>query len=491
MMVHRQPLVARGGEVRQSAQLHKKSAAELSELYASGDATPLDAVQETLDWLARSGDPCNAIVTVVAEQATELAAEMTAALRAGIAPTSKLFGIPLTVKDITATKGIRTTRGAWAKKDWIPDFDALAVERLRAAGAIIIGKTNTPDGAWKAESGNKLFGPTTNPWDHSVTAGGSSGGAAAAVACGYGPLATGTDGFGSVRVPAAYCGVAGFKPTFGLVPYYPHSAEQLSHFGPIARCVDDLAMVLEVIAGRDSRDPLSWGTPPFGFDCPGPTTLSPKTIGVVRAVDDFPVDPDVALALEEFVESLRGEGHTLVDISLPVGGQAITRTLLGAFTATDYVGYGNAEIEQLDAGLQRLLEWANTISRDELIKAQEARLNYCVDVANLTSTVDFVISPTVAVQPFDPGAAGPTWLEDDISRWSEWCSFTYPWNLVGYPALSIPWSMDRNGHPIGMQIVGHRSRDRDVLDLGRVVEASHPWRDSVAHFSNTLTTSHK
>ena len=169
-----------------------------------------------------------------------------------------LAGVPYSIKDLTPTKGVRTARGSLLDPDWIPDYDAPVVARMAEAGGVLLGKTNTPELGWKGDSGNRVFGPTHNPWRHGLTAGGSSGGAGAAVAAGLGPLAQGSDGAGSIRIPAAFCGVFGIKPSFGLVPQYPPSAVgDLSHLGPITRTVRDAALMLDVIAGEDTRDRLS------------------------------------------------------------------------------------------------------------------------------------------------------------------------------------------------------------------------------------------
>jgi aspartyl-tRNA(Asn)/glutamyl-tRNA(Gln) amidotransferase subunit A len=237
-------------------------------------AEVLEAVLARIDEL----DPLvHAIVTLAADQARETVRTLAAAPPPGDRD-RPLWGIPVTVKDITPTRGIRTTRGSALRRRWGADLDAVAVERLRRDGAVIVAKTNTSEEGWKAETSNPMFPTTVNPWDGSLTAGGSSGGAAAAVACGFGPVATGTDGAGSVRIPAAFCGVVGFKPTFGAIPYWPPSAEQLSHVGPLARTVADAAVAFEALAGPDRRDPgsrvelLAAGT-----------RSRPPRIGVVRA----------------------------------------------------------------------------------------------------------------------------------------------------------------------------------------------------------------
>ena len=212
-----------------------------------------------LDRIERLNPVLNAFTVVTAELALKQARAAERAYAAGDAP--PLAGIPTSIKDLTPTRGIRTARGSLIDPDWVPEEDAPVVERLYAAGAVMLGKTNTPELGWKGDSGNRVFGPSFNPWNLAKTPGGSSGGAAAAVAAGLGPLAQGSDGAGSIRIPAAFCGIFGFKQSFGLVPQYPPSAVgDLSHLGPMTRTVRDAAMMLNAMAGADARDRLSWSS---------------------------------------------------------------------------------------------------------------------------------------------------------------------------------------------------------------------------------------
>lgn len=456
-------------------ELFAKSAAELAALYRDRSVSPLDAVQSVLERIDSTGDPSNAVVTLVADHALDAAKSLTERLARGEKLPSPMAGIPITVKDTLATRGIRTTRGARLTRDWIPDFDAAGVRRLRDGGAIIVGKTNAPDGVWKGESGNLLFGPTTNPWDSSVTAGGSSGGASAAVAWGYGPVAVGTDGAGSLRIPPSFCGVVGFKPTFGTIPYFPLSPEQLSHLGPIARTVPDVAMAMSVLAGSDRRDPTSLDSDSEQFSAPLRPDVDRKRIGLLRSVDNYPVDQTVAAALDDFAGFLIGEGHDVFEIALPEGGYEIVRTLTAAFVYAEYEHYSQVQLADLDPGLQQLIGWSAQITTSDLVRAQTDRLTYWTQVYDLMSGLDFIVSPTVATQPFEPGQHAPAGLLEDISLWLSWASFTYPWNIFGAPAINLPWTRDPAGVPIGMQVVGRMKRDMNLLAFARHIEVQRPW----------------
>src|SRR6185312_14722311 len=241
------------------------TANELRGLYRSRSLSPVEVTRAVLERIDRINPVLKAFVTVTPERAMADARRAEHAYVSG-GSVPALAGIPYSLKDLTPTKGIRTTRGSLLWKDWVPDFNTPIGERLQAAGGVLLGKTNTPELGWKGESTNRVIGSTLNPWNRERTPGGSSGGASAAVAAGLGPLAQGTDGAGSVRIPASFAGVFGLKPTFGLVPYYPTSAvEALAHIGPLTRTVRDGALMLNIMAGSDWRDRNSLNSRPVDF----------------------------------------------------------------------------------------------------------------------------------------------------------------------------------------------------------------------------------
>ena len=242
------------------------SGVELRRLYERRELSPVEVTEAVLRRIEALDSRLNAFVTVTPERALAEARAAEAAFASAEDP-PPLAGIPGSLKDLTATRGIRTTRGSLLTADWIPDFDAPLAERLRDAGMVLLGKTNTPELGWKGDSGNRVVGPTHNPWGHGRTAGGSSGGAAAAVVAGMGVLAQGTDGAGSIRIPAGFSGAFGFKPSWGRVPQHPASVvETLSHAGPITRTVGDAVQMLEVMLGPDARDRTSMPAEPLALD---------------------------------------------------------------------------------------------------------------------------------------------------------------------------------------------------------------------------------
>ena len=247
------------------------SGIELRRLYERRELSPVEVTEAVLRRIETLDPRINAFVTVTPERALAEALAAEAAF-AGAEDPPPLAGIPGSLKDLTATRGIRTTRGSLLTADWIPDFDAPLAERLRDAGMVLLGKTNTPELGWKGDSGNRVVGPTHNPWGHGRTAGGSSGGAAAAVVAGMGVLAQGTDGAGSIRIPAGFSGAFGFKPSWGRIPQHPASVvETLSHAGPITRTVGDAVQMLEVMLGPDARIRRRSARRPSG-KCPPPPT---------------------------------------------------------------------------------------------------------------------------------------------------------------------------------------------------------------------------
>lgn len=238
-------------------ELYELSALELRELYQKREVSPVEVTEVILNRIEKLNPRIKAFITVTPELALEQARKAEQAYLSG-ETVPLLAGIPTSLKDLTPTKGIRTTYGSLLYKDWVPDFNTPIVERLYRAGVVMLGKTNTPEFGWKGDTSNRIIGSTQNPWKHGYTAGGSSGGAAAAVASGLGVLAQGGDGAGSIRIPSAFCGIFGFKPSWGLVPKYPASSvELLSHIGPMTRTVSDAALMLTVMAGADPRDPRS------------------------------------------------------------------------------------------------------------------------------------------------------------------------------------------------------------------------------------------
>ncbi|MCW2936137.1 MAG: Amidase [Actinomycetia bacterium] len=464
-------------------------ATELAVLCRGGQVSPVETVEAVLARIEATGDPCQAFITVAADHARAAARVLAAADNQ-----LPLYGVPVTVKDLTATAGIRTTRGALAGPRAVPARSAVAVQRLQQAGAIIVGKTTTCDGGWKAEAGNLLVGPARNPWNPALTAGGSSGGAGVAVACGYGPIATGTDGAGSIRIPASFCGVVGYKPSFGLVPYSPVSAEGLSHFGPLTRTVADAALAVDVLAGSDERDPTSWGRTWAQRGGPWLSAALQHEPGALRiamidSVDDYPVDAEVKEALGAAAALLAGLGHRVEPIAWRGGSSGMATAyrplsvILGACAAAD-LRARDAGLP-VDAGLAAVAAWGATLSAADVAQAMAARVAFTEHVRQSMEGYDLALLPTSAALPFRAGADTPeaadTPAATDPERWLAWCCFCYVGNLTGYPAISLPLAVSSGrgragaGLPIGIQLMGRWRQDATVLRVARQLEVAAPW----------------
>lgn len=443
--------------------LRYATAAELRGWYSVGELSPTEYTRATIDLLHQSQPALHAFLTVTADSALAQAAESERLIRSlGEAAWAgrPLLGVPMSVKDLTPTAGVRTTRGSLRHADWIPDRDSPAVARLREAGMVLIGKTTTSEFGWSAGTVNRLAEPAANPWDTCRSAGGSSGGAAAAIAAGIGVGALGTDGAGSIRVPAAFCGVVGFKPTFGHVPYVPVSPEGLSHIGPLTRDVVTARLITGVIAGPHPDDPLS-----VERHADRSTPVDPVRIGWLRW--DGPTTE---------VETI---GRSAVDVLGDVAELAVPFpdpyphlvTILAAF---DAAGQPPDDEELSDQFRRRVVEHGRGLRAVDLAHALTERVRLTQGMDRLMEQFDVLAMPTVWVEPFPVDAWRPD-SGDDLD-WLAWCRAAYPFNLTGQPAISVPAGFTATGLPVGLQLVGRRHEDALVLHVAEQFESARPWR---------------
>ncbi|MEV6513886.1 amidase [Streptomyces sp. NPDC051642] len=447
-----------------TTELTELTAVELLDGYRRREFSPVDATRATLDRAEEIQPAVNAFVRLDADGALASAAESAERWRRG-EPAGLLDGVPVTVKDILLQRGTPTLRGSKTiaeQGSW--DEDAPSVARLREHGAVFIGKTTTPEFGWKGVTDSPLSGITRNPHDPSRTAGGSSGGSAAAVALGAGPLSLGTDGGGSVRIPASFCGIFGLKPTYGRVPLYPASAfGTLSHVGPMTRDAADAALLLDVIGVPDARD---WS----GLDrAPGSCTealangiqglriaYSPSLGGQVA------VRPAVAAAVRRGVERLAALGayveETDPDFSDPVDAFH-TLWFSGAARVTQKLAPQQREL--LDPGLREICATGAGFSALDYLAAVDARMELGRRMGLFHERYDLLVTPTLPITAFEAGVEVPK--GSGYHRWTGWTPFTYPFNLTQQPAATVPVGNDGDGLPVGLQIVGARHRDDLVL----------------------------
>ncbi|WP_019065824.1 amidase [Streptomyces hokutonensis] len=447
-----------------TTELTELTAVELLDGYRRGEFSPVEATRATLERAEEIQPVVNAFVRLDAEGALARAAESAERWRRG-EPAGLVDGVPVTVKDILLQRGAPTLRGSRTiaeQGSW--DEDAPSVARLREHGAVFIGKTTTPEFGWKGVTDSPLSGITRNPHDPSRTAGGSSGGSAAAVALGAGPLSLGTDGGGSVRIPASFCGIFGLKPTYGRVPLYPASAfGTLSHVGPMTRDAADAALLLDVIGVPDARDWSCLDRRPGSFTeelAHGIQGLriaySPSLGGQVA------VRPAVAAAVRRGVERLAALGayveETDPDLTDPVDAfHALW--FGGAARVTQKLAPQQREL--LDPELREIRAAGARLSALDYLAAVDVRMELGRRMGLFHERYDLLVTPTLPITAFEAGVEVPK--GSGHRRWTGWTPFTYPFNLTQQPAATVPVGNDGDGLPIGMQIMGARHRDDLVL----------------------------
>jgi aspartyl-tRNA(Asn)/glutamyl-tRNA(Gln) amidotransferase subunit A len=441
------------------------------------ELSPVAVVDAVLERIEALQPTVNAFITVTADEARDAARRAEAAVMAGerLGP---LHGVPFSVKDLLFTKGVRTTMGSRIFADQVPAEDAVPVRRLREAGAILVGKTTTPEFGHKPLTDSPLFGATRNPWDLARTAGGSSGGAAAAVATGQGPLALGTDGGGSIRLPAACCGIVGLKPTLGRVPHV-HQADlfsSTSYIGPMARTVAEAAACFDAIAGFDAGDPYSRPEPP---DDPRGVEVRGLRVGWLPRVGNRLVDPDVLASCEAVVRHLEGRGAHVEAVAEDLGPFEHTFLVflqggLAARVGPHMAAFGDQVAKSLRESIERgarwsAVDWANAVAQRTTVYRR---------VCTLFRRFDVLLSPTLGRpalaldhDPYEPiTIAG----ESAGSIRGAWYPYLWPFNLSGHPAVSLPCGWSSDGLPIGLQIVGPWHADRRVLALAAHLERERP-----------------
>lgn len=453
-------------------------AAHLAERIARKDLSPVEVVDEVLGRLERLNGRLNAFCTVTAEAARADARRAEDALMRG-EPLGRLHGVPFSVKDTLDTAGVRTTMASARFADRVPDADALVVARLRRAGAILVGKTTTPEMAHKGVTDSALFGVTPNPWAPGFTCGGSSGGAAVAAAAGLGPLAVGTDEGGSIRIPASYCGVVGLKPTFGLIPRVPVGvAEMLTHLGPLCRTVEDAALFLSVTAGRDDRD--GWSLPVEPLDYTRALAPPPERLRVAWSprLGYAPVDPEVLRVTGAAVRGLTALGWTVEEAD---PGFADPADVANAFR---YPGLAAAleddferERSRMAPTLVALVEAGRRMAAVDVARAAVRRHALWAALDRFFARHDILATPAVAVPPFPVDQPPPLEIEGRTVGPRGWIAFTYPFNVTGLPAIVVPAGSTASGLPIGLQLVGRRLDDARLLAAAAAFERAAPWAD--------------
>jgi aspartyl-tRNA(Asn)/glutamyl-tRNA(Gln) amidotransferase subunit A len=430
----------------------------------------------------------HAFCTRTPELARKTAAEIDKKIKAGDDP-GPLAGVPVGIKDLVCTEGVVTASGSFAYKDFVPDEDDVVVERLKQAGAIIIGKTNVPEFGYSGVGHNPVFETTRNPWNLELTPGGSSAGSGAAVAAGVGPFAIGSDGGGSVRIPSAHSGIVGVKASMGRVPLYPgtkderypgvSSWESLEHIGPMSRTVADSALMLSVISGPDSRDRYS--LPKADFDWMGVLKGGIKGLKVAYSPDwgYAPVDPEVRRVVGEAVKVFERDLGCIVEEAHPGFEDPY-----GAFWAivameTDLRGMREIVAKHGHHMTPHLVDFImRPWTAEDFTSALMTRKAVVNKMWRFMRKYDLLLTPTLAVPPFAVHIQGPEKIDGQIVHPFRWLNFTFPLNFTGQPAASVPAGFTRDRLPVGLQIIGRHLDDPTVLRAAAAFESAKPWRDA-------------
>jgi amidase len=462
-----------------------RPAAELAAMVCGGEVSSRELVEAAFDAIERRNDELNAFVTLCTEQALAAAD----AIEPG--DDRPLAGVPIAVKDLVAlTEGVRTAMGCNAMGDFVPEQDSALVRRLRSAGAIIVGKTNTPELGILPVTEPDRFGPARNPWDPSRTTGGSSGGSAGAVASGMVPIAHANDGGGSIRIPAACCGLVGLKATRGRVSLAPlgEFVGGIAIEGVVSRTVLDTAVALDILAGYEPGDPYWAPDPSAPFveavdRSPGRLRIAYSAV----APNGVPVDETCVTATRETAELLESLGHTVFEapalsdegyidnfLKIWIAGVAGNVREAGAQRGRPI------ELSELEPLTAQMVEMAGSISGADYLEALEYLRRLARRVVSMWGEIDVLLTPTLAKPAIEIGGLRPKEGEPPIQMLdnaAEWVPFTPVWNVTGQPAISLPIHQSESGLPVGVQLVGAPAGEELLLSLSAQLEEARPWAD--------------
>ena len=452
---------------------------QLRELLDAKKVSPVELTELCLRRIEELNPVLNAFLTVTGDSALSQARAAEQKLVQGEGD-GLLFGIPICVKDLEITRGIRSTMGSLAFQDTVPDQDSAVVERVRSAGAIILGKTNTPEFGLSGTTENRLGEACRNPWDPDRTSGGSSGGSAAALAAGLCPMVTASDGGGSIRIPASFCGLYGIKPTLGRVPRVGglgNPAPNLtSQAGPIARNVRDAALLLQVLSGYDERDAISIReTPPdyvaaMGQEVRGLRIAWSPDLGYAA------VDPEVAQVASKGAQVFQELGCSVEEPSVSLDYPMLI--FLDIFSTNAYASYGHLYHERgelLTDYVKESLEHGSQVTGADYARAILAVHEMRAKMDTLMETYDLLMTPTMAVPAFPVGQFPKVIAGREVHHRWDYLPFTPVFNLTGQTAASIPCGFSANGMPIGLHIVGRRGEEATVLRASAAFEEARPW----------------
>lgn len=452
-------------------------AVALKKAFVSRRLSPVDVAERLLDHIQHHDHALNAWCLIDRDTTLAQARASEQRHRRGEAR-GLLDGIPVAIKDVFLTpmwptlKGSRTIDPATTLGKRSP-----AIAALERHGYVPLGKTQTPEFGWKGVTDSPLGGATNNPWNPAKTAGGSSGGSAAAVAAGMAPLALGTDAGGSIRIPAGFCGIVGFKPTFGEVPHWPASPfGTLAHAGPLARSVADCALLMQALTEADPRDSQAAARRRVDYSAALKGDLGGVRIAYSNNLGYVDVHPDIERAAAQAIQVFKALGATVAEVDPGFSNP------LAAFGHLFYGGAANAcrdlgprQRERMDPALIQVVEKAERLSMLDYLAAMNERMALSERMALFHQKYDLLLTPTLPITAFDSGREVP--VDWPSTRWPTWTPFTYPFNLTGQPALSVPLGLAGDGLPMGLQIIGRRFEDERVLQAGHLFEREQPFTE--------------
>ena len=455
---------------------------ELRALIADGQVSPVELTELYFSRIDRLNSQLNAYLTLTYDEAMRAAKAAEEAVMRGDA-LGALHGVPISVKDLEATKGIRSTNGSLVFKDNIPDEDSVVVERVKATGAIMLGKTNTPEFGYRGTTENRLGEPCRNPWNTERTTGGSSGGAAAALVAGLCAISVGSDGAGSIRIPSSFCGLYGFKPTQGRVPHYsgravPVVVNQFIQSGPVTRTVRDAAILLGALAGHDARDITSLRAAPGDYLAALDRDISGLRMGWSPNFGHAPVDPEVVDVCGSAAKVFEQLGCSVSDSAFAI--DPMLEQFRNIYACNVYASLGfmlHEHPDELTDYFRESLEYATTLTVADYPRAlggmEELKARFDI----FFEDYDLLLSPTMAVPAFEI-EKHPTSIDGrEVDSFFGYLPFTYPINAIGHPAASVPCGFSSDGMPIGLHIVGRKGDEETVLAASAAFESAMPWAD--------------
>jgi len=453
------------------------SIAQLAEQIQKKTISPVEVTQAYLDRIAAVDPKLNSYLTITAERALQEARAAEAEIRANMYH-GPLHGIPLAHKDIVATKGIKTTCASKVLKDNVPDYDAAVIERLQAAGSVLLGKLNMNEFATILPS--QYFGRVNNPWNLAHTPGGSSSGSGAAVAAGLCAGSLGTDTGGSIRIPAAFCGIVGLKATHGRVSLFGVTplAWSLDHIGPMTRTVKDAALMLQALAGYDARDLVSSETSVSDYTAKLTGDLKRLRLGVPKQFFPEYTDPEVKAAFDAAIKVLAGLGARIEEVELPALDDVwstIAQVILNGEANAWHEPYLQTQAEDYGPGVRKFLERGRPTLATEYVRAQRAKTQLCRDMNAAFAHIDALLTPGELVPPPPHEARTATIAGREVSLMAALISATCPFNITGQPALTVPCGFTSSGLPIALQIVGKAFDEATVLQIGHAYEGQTSW----------------